>query len=75
MITSEGIERGATCPICQSDMDIENTIEFPRSAIDCKRASNADTKYQIKIDGKGVDYKVSNNVNARILSEFKYDNK
>jgi hypothetical protein len=45
------------------------TIELPRSVIDSKGASNADTKYQIKIDGKGVDYKeVANNVNARILS-------
>jgi hypothetical protein len=39
------------------------TIELPRSVIDSKGASNADTKYQIKIDGKGVDYKeVANNV-------------
>ncbi len=41
----------------------------PRNIIDSKGASNSDTKYQIKIDGKGVDYKeVANNMNARILS-------
>ena len=53
------------------------TIELPRSVIDSKGASNADTKYQIKIDGKGVDYKeVANNVNARILSiGFSKDNR
>ena len=52
------------------------TIELPKSVIDYKGASNADTKYQIKIDGKGVDYKVSNNVNARILSiGFSKDNR
>jgi hypothetical protein len=38
---------------------------------------NADTKYLIKIDGKGVDYKeLANNVNARILSiDFSKDNR
>jgi hypothetical protein len=53
------------------------TIELPRHVIDSKGASNADTKYQIKIDGKGVDYKeVANNVNARILSiDFSKDNR
>jgi len=53
------------------------TIELPRNAIDSKGASNADTKYLIKIDGKGVDYKeVANNVNARILSiDFSKDNR
>ena len=30
------------------------TVELPRNIIDSKGASNADTKYQIKIDGKGV---------------------
>ncbi len=35
------------------------------------------TKYLIKIDGKGVDYKeIANNVNARILSlDFSKDNR
>lgn len=33
------------------------TIELPRNIMDSKGASNSDTKYQIKIDGKGVDYK------------------
>jgi len=53
------------------------TIELPRNAIDSKGASNADTKYLIKIDGKGVDYKeVANNVNARILTiDFSKDNR
>ena len=53
------------------------TIELPRHVIDSKGASNADTKYQVKIDGKGVDYKeVANNANARILSiDFSKDNR
>lgn len=53
------------------------TTELPRNVIDSKGASNADTKYLIKIDGKGVDYKeVANNVNARILSiDFSKDNR
>ena len=42
------------------------TIELPRKVVDSKAASNADTKYLVKIDGKGVDYKeVANNVNSR----------
>jgi hypothetical protein len=53
------------------------TTELPRNVIDSKGASNADTKYLIKIDGKGVDYKeIANNVNARILSlDFSKDNR
>lgn len=53
------------------------TIELPRNVIDSKGASNADTKYQIKIDGKGVDYKeVANNVYGRILAiDFSKDNR
>jgi hypothetical protein len=53
------------------------TGELPRNVIDSKGASNADSKYQIKMDGKGVDYKeVANNVNARILSiDFSKDNR
>jgi hypothetical protein len=53
------------------------TIELPRHVMDSKGASNADTKYQIKIDGKGVDYKeVANNANARTLSiNFRKDNR
>jgi uncharacterized MAPEG superfamily protein len=53
------------------------TLELPRNIIDSKGASNSDTKYQIKIDGKGVDYKeVANNMNARILSiGFSKDNR
>lgn len=53
------------------------TAELPRNVIDSKGASNADTKFLIKIDGKGVDYKeVANNVNARILAiDFSKDNR
>jgi len=53
------------------------TIELPRNVIDSKGASNADTKFLIKIDGKGVDYKeIANNVNARILAiSFSKDNR
>jgi hypothetical protein len=49
---------------------------LPRHVIDSKGAST-DTKYQIEIDGKGVDYKeVANNVNARILAiDFSKDNR
>jgi hypothetical protein len=53
------------------------TIELPRHVMDSKAASNADTKYLVKIDGKGVDYKeVANNLNARLLSiNFSKDNR
>jgi hypothetical protein len=53
------------------------TIELPRHVMDSKGASNADTKYLMKIDGKGVDYKeVANNADARILSiNFSKDNR
>ena len=53
------------------------TIELPRNVIDSKGASNGDTKYQLKIDGKGVDYKeVANNAYARVLSiNFNKDNR
>jgi hypothetical protein len=52
-------------------------VELPRNVIDSKGASNADTKFLIKIDGKGVDYKEgANNENARILSiDFSKDNR
>ena len=44
------------------------TIELPRNVIDSKGQGNTDTKFVIKIDNKGVDYKeVANNLNARIL--------
>jgi hypothetical protein len=53
------------------------TTELPRNVIDSKGASNADTKFLIKIDGKGVDYKeLANNVNGRILAiDFSKDNR
>jgi len=52
-------------------------VELPRNMLDSKGASNADTKYLVKIDGKGVDYKEgANNLNARILSiDFSKDNR
>src|ERR671936_2929364 len=44
------------------------TIELPRNIIDSKAQGNVDTKYQIKIDGKGVDYKeIGNRLTQRIL--------
>jgi len=44
------------------------TIELPRNAIDSKGQGNTDTKFVVKIDNKGVDYKeVADNLNARIL--------
>jgi hypothetical protein len=53
------------------------TIELPRHVIDSKGASNADTKYQVKMDGKGIDYKeIANNANGRTLSiNFSKDNR
>jgi len=53
------------------------TIELPRNVIDSKGASNADTKYQVKIDGKAVDYKeLANSVNGRVLYfNFSKDNR
>jgi hypothetical protein len=53
------------------------TTELPRNVIDSKGTSNADTKFLIKIDDKGVDYKeLANNVNARILAiDFSKDNR
>jgi hypothetical protein len=53
------------------------TIELPRNVIDSKGQGNTDTKFIVKIDGKGVDYKeVANNLNARILGiDFSKDNR
>ena len=53
------------------------TIELPRHVMDSKGASNADTKYLVKIDGKGVDYKeIANNANGGTLSiNFSKDNR
>lgn len=43
-------------------------VELPRNVIDAKGQGNTDTKYNIKIDNRGVDYKeVGTNLNARIL--------
>jgi hypothetical protein len=53
------------------------TFELPRNVIDSKGQGNPDTKFLVKIDGKGVDYKeVANNLNARILGiDFSKDNR
>jgi hypothetical protein len=43
-------------------------VELPRNVIDSKGQGNTDTKFNIKIDNKNVDYKeVGTNLNARIL--------
>ena len=53
------------------------SIELPRNVIDSKGQGNTDTKFIVKIDGKGVDFKeVANNLNARILRiDFSKDNR
>jgi len=53
------------------------SIELPRNVIDSKGQGNTDTKFIVKIDNKGVDYKeVANNLNARILGiDFSKDNR
>jgi hypothetical protein len=53
------------------------SIELPRNVIDSKGQGNTDTKFLVKIDGKGVDYKeVASNLNARILGiDFSKDNR
>ncbi len=44
------------------------TVELPRNVLDAKSQGNTDTKYNIKIDNKDVDYKeVGTNLNARVL--------
>jgi hypothetical protein len=52
-------------------------IEIPRNALDAKELENEDSKYQIKIDDKGVDYKeIGNSDKARILEiDFSKDNR
>jgi hypothetical protein len=52
-------------------------IELPRNVLDSKALGNADSKYQIKIDDKGVDYKENGNSDkARILEiDFSKDNR
>jgi hypothetical protein len=53
------------------------TVELPRNVIDSKGQGNTDTKFNIKIDNKDVDYKeVGTNLNARILQiDFGKDNR
>ena len=53
------------------------TIELPRNVIDAKSQGNTDTKYNVKVDNKDVDYKeVGTNLNARILQiDFGKDNR
>ena len=44
------------------------TVELPRNVLDAKSQGNTDTKYNVRIDNKGVDYKESGtNLNARVL--------
>jgi len=44
------------------------TLEIPRNVLDAKSQGNTDTKYNVRIDNKGVDYKeLATNLNARIL--------
>ena len=52
-------------------------LELPRNVIDSKGQGNTDTKFNIKIDNKDVDYKeVGTNLNARILQiDFGKDNR
>jgi hypothetical protein len=53
------------------------TIELPRNIIDSKAQGNVDTKYQIKIDSKGVEYKeMGNSLTQRILQiDFSKDDR
>jgi hypothetical protein len=52
-------------------------VELPRNVIDSKGQGNTDTKFNIKIDNKDVDYKeVGTNLNARILQvDFSKDDR
>jgi hypothetical protein len=52
-------------------------IEIPRNALDAKELENTDTKYQIKIDDKGINYKETGNSDkVRILEvDFSNDNR
>jgi hypothetical protein len=44
------------------------TVELPRNVMDAKSQGNTDTKYNVRIDNKGVDYKeIGTNLNARVL--------
>lgn len=44
------------------------TVEIPRNVMDAKSQGNADTKFNVRIDNKGVDYKeIGTNLNARVL--------
>ena len=53
------------------------SVELPRNVIDSKGQGNTDTKFNIKIDNKDVDYKeVGTNLNARILQvDFSKDDR
>jgi hypothetical protein len=52
-------------------------IEIPRNALGAKAIENDDTKFEIKIDDNGVDYKeIGNSDKARILEiNFNKDNR
>jgi hypothetical protein len=64
------IEQGSlTCMFLQSTEMAATLVLNYLETLETKGASNADAKFLIKIDGKGVDYtEVANNMNSRILS-------
>ena len=44
------------------------TVEIPRNVMDAKSQGNTHTKFNVRIDNKGVDYKeIGTNLNARVL--------
>ena len=53
------------------------TVEIPRNVMDAKSQGNTDTKFNVRIDNKGVDYKeIGTNLNARVLQiDFSKDDR
>jgi hypothetical protein len=52
-------------------------VEMPRNALDAKGQGNEDSKFEVKIDDKGVEYKeLGNSLKARIMQiDFSKDNR
>jgi hypothetical protein len=52
-------------------------VEMPRNALDAKGQGNEDSKFEVKIDDKGVEYKeLGNSLKARIMEiDFSKDNR
>jgi hypothetical protein len=52
-------------------------VEMPRNALDAKVQGNEDSKFEVKIDDKGVEYKeLGNSLKARIMEiDFSKDNR